>query len=326
MPRKKSQRKRELEAAAAANAQAGGAAAAAAKPPAKSVARGDGSKVAPAKTVTALTINRSYAEKYEAVKRKQEAGRLRDLGINLGTLDGDGDDDESSEEEEDEDEHAEQLTRRLDKEISETLAKIRARDPAIYNPKTQFYKTRRAKGGGGGGGGAAAAAVTDDDGGTSDVDSSTDSDDEPVAGWDAIARTALESVAPKPVHIKDYVRERLLEDGKLESDESDEEGPRARKGNAVPALRAALYDAEQVELKRSMVVTEMFRVGMTATTSSPSGSGPARTTRQRRRTLRPFRPRRAPRWRERTESSACFTPTLRTRRPTRRSTFSVSLC
>lgn len=253
MPRKKSQRKRELEAAAAANAQAGGAAAAAAKPPAKSVARGDGSKVAPAKTVTALTINRSYAEKYEAVKRKQEAGRLRDLGINLGTLDGDGDDDESSEEEEDEDEHAEQLTRRLDKEISETLAKIRARDPAIYDPKTQFYKTRRAKGGGGGGGGAVAAAVTDDDGGTSDVDSSTDSDDEPVAGWDAIARTALESVAPKPVHIKDYVRERLLEDGKLESDESDEEGPRARKGNAVPALRAALYDAEQVELKRSLV-------------------------------------------------------------------------
>lgn len=255
MPRKKSQRKRELEAAAAANAQAGGAAAAAAKPPAKSAARGDGSKVAPAKTVTALTINRSYADKYEAVKRKQEAGRLRDLGINLGTLDGGGDDDESSEEEEeeDEDEHAEQLTRRLDKEISETLAKIRARDPAIYDSQTQFYTARRAKGGGGGGDGAAAAAVTDGDGGTSDVDSSNDSEDEPVAGWDTIARTARESVAPKPVHIKDYVRERLLEDGKLESDESDEERSRAHKGNAAAAPHAALYNAEQVELKRSLV-------------------------------------------------------------------------
>lgn len=255
MPRKKSQRKRELEAAAAANAQAGGAAAAAAKPPANSAAHGDGSKVAPAKTVTALTINRTYADKYEAVKRKQEAGRLRDLGINLGTLDGGGDDDESEEEEEEEeeDEHAEQLTRRLDKEISETLAKIRARDPAIYDPKTQFYKTRGAKGGGGGGGGAAAAAVADGDGGTSDADDSTDSEDEPVAGWDTIARTALESVAPKPVHIKDYVRERLLEDGKLESDESDDEGPRARKANAAAAPHAALYNAEQVELKRSLV-------------------------------------------------------------------------
>lgn len=253
MPRKKSQRKRELEATAAANAEAGSAAAAAAKPLVPSAARGDGSKVAPAKTVTALTINRSYADKFEAVKRKQEAGRLRDLGISLGALDGGENDVESSEDEEEEDEHAEQLTRRLDKEISETLAKIRARDPAIYDPKTQFYKARGGKGGGGGGGGAATSAVTDGNGGTSDADSSTDSEDEPVAGWDTIARTALDSVAPKPVRIKDYVRERLLEDGKLESDESDEEGSRSRKGNAAAAPHAALYNAEQVELKRSLV-------------------------------------------------------------------------
>ncbi|KAK1870376.1 hypothetical protein I4F81_012838 [Pyropia yezoensis] len=145
MARKKSQRKRELEAAAAAKSHTGGTAAAAAKPLATSAARGDGSNVAPAKTLMGLTINRSYAEKYEAVKRKQEAGRLRDLGISLA------------------------------------------------------------------------------------------------------------AVAPKPVRIKDYVRERLLEDGKLESEESDEEVPRARKGSVAAAPHAALYNDEQVELKRSLV-------------------------------------------------------------------------
>lgn len=274
MARKKSQRKRELEAAAAAKSHTGGTAAAAAKPLATPAARGDGSNVAPAKTVMGLTINRSYAEKYEAVKRKQEAGRLRDLGISLAVLKGDDDDEEASrdeEDEEEEDEHAELLTRRVDKEISETLAKIRARDPAIYDPTARFYKAdeRGAKGGGGdqagasggatgdgtvgGSGGPAAAAATAGDGGSSDDDSSSDSEDEPVAGWDTVARTALEAVAPKPVRIKDYVRERLLEDGKLESEESDEEVPRARKGSVAAAPHAALYNDEQVELKRSLV-------------------------------------------------------------------------
>ncbi|GAB0496108.1 hypothetical protein MMPV_007418 [Pyropia vietnamensis] len=264
MARKKSQRKRELEAAAA-KSLTGGAAAAAAKPRATSTPRGDGVDVAPAKTTVGLSINRAYAEKYEAVKRKQEAGRLRDLGINLATLDGDDDSEEASgdEEEEEEDEHAELLTRRVDKEISETLAKIRARDPVIYDPTSRFYKAdmRGAKGGsgtpagasGGATGDAAAAAATADDGGSGDDDSSSDSEDEPVAGWEAIARTAREAVAPKPVRIKDYVRERLLEDGKLESEESDEEVPRTRKGGATAAPHVALYNAEQAELKRSLV-------------------------------------------------------------------------
>lgn len=274
MARKKSQRKRELEAAAAAKSDTGGATAAAAKPPATPTARGDGSKVAPAKTVMGLSINRSFAEKYEAIKRKQEAGRLRDLGVNLAALKRDDGDEEASgdeEEEEEEDEHAELLTRRVNKEISETLAKIRARDPAIYDPTARFYKAdkRGAKGGGGapagvsggaGGdgtagvsGGAASAAATAGDGGSSDDDSSFDSEDEPLAGWDTIARTALEAVTPKPVHIKDYVRERLLEDGKLESEESDEEVPRARKSSVAAAPHATLYNAEQIELKQSLV-------------------------------------------------------------------------
>lgn len=292
MARKKSQRKRELEAAAA-KSLTGGATAATAMPVATSTTRGDGSKVAPAKNKMELSINRSYAEKYEAVKRKQEAGRLRDLGINVATLDGDDADEEGSgeEEEEEEDEHAELLTRRVDKEISETLAKIRARDPVIYDPASRFYKadTRGAKDGsgtplgtsGGATGDAAAAAVTADDSVSSDDDSSSDSEDEPVAGWETIARAAREAVAPKPVRIKDYVRERLLEDGKLESDDSDEEVPRARKGGATATPHAALYNAEQADLKRSLMAAgessddDVVEKGVASKSAGDGGDGEA---------------------------------------------------
>lgn len=262
MARKKSQRQRELEAGAAARSHTGGAPAAAAEPPATPTAGGRGEKVAPAKTPVVLSIDSSFAKVYEAVKRKQEASRLRDLGINMSTLEGDDDDEDASgDSEEEEDEHAELLTRRVDREISETLAKIRARDPAIYDPTTRFYAAdeRAAKGGvdaqaGASGGAAGDGTAGVGDGASSDDDSSSDdSEDEPLVGWDTIARTALEAVAPKPVHIKDYVRERLLEDGKLESEESDEEVPRARKGGVAAAPHAALYNAEQVELKRSLV-------------------------------------------------------------------------
>ncbi|KAG0237987.1 KRI1-like family C-terminal-domain-containing protein [Mortierella sp. GBAus27b] len=103
-----------------------------------------------------LTINKGYADKYEASKRKQELSSIRDK---YGDLDEDrleliadrqhkygyskqadynyGSDESSDDEEEDE--HGELITPALDGQIMKTIGLIRSQDPKIYEATSHFF-------------------------------------------------------------------------------------------------------------------------------------------------------------------------------------------
>lgn len=145
-----------------------------------------------------LPINKQFAEKYETSKRLQ-------LLSNAPAALFHDSDDASSSSEEDEDEFGELLTKGIDRKVHETLDAIRRKDPKIYDSSTKFFDHDSAK----------------DDSDADSSESDDDSEEEPVAGWDTIAKAAQDD-APK-LTMKDYVRETLLRDGKL-SDGDDENG------------------------------------------------------------------------------------------------------
>ncbi|GMF35452.1 unnamed protein product [Phytophthora fragariaefolia] len=86
---------------------------------------------APGSPEAQLTVNRKFAQQFEARKRQEELAALERRGLP-------SDDDESDSESEDED--GEQLTRELDADISKTLRLIRRKDPAIYDPTIAFFR------------------------------------------------------------------------------------------------------------------------------------------------------------------------------------------
>jgi protein KRI1 len=165
-----------------------------------------------------LRINTDFADKYDAAKRKEILSNLP-----AGALD---DDNESSSDDEEEDEHAVLLTKKIDRLVHKTITALRTKDPSIYDKDTKFFEDD---------GDAevhcmdsTAAAADDDDkarsaSSESDAGEEYDSDDEPVAGWDAVAKAAEDDV-PKRLTLKDYVRENLLKDGRLSDSDSDDGG------------------------------------------------------------------------------------------------------
>ena len=97
-----------------------------------------------------LSINSSYAKRYEDIKRKQEIGHLEDKykanlqkkGITkIASKEGDEDSSDytDSESDEEEDDEGELLTPAVDAQILKTLSEIRARSEKVYDPSTKFF-------------------------------------------------------------------------------------------------------------------------------------------------------------------------------------------
>ncbi|EKM53575.1 uncharacterized protein PHACADRAFT_186206 [Phanerochaete carnosa HHB-10118-sp] len=95
-----------------------------------------------------LTINEHYAKAFEYRKEREELQRLKDK---YGSdVDEDEDEEEDSEEAESEDEDGEELTPAVDAAILRTLARIKRKDPSIYQADNDVFeeevkKTGKAK-------------------------------------------------------------------------------------------------------------------------------------------------------------------------------------
>lgn len=163
-----------------------------------------------------LSLNEKFAAQYEETQRRKLLQSAPPNLLQNGNVE--NDDESSSDTSDDEDDLGELLTKRIDRGVRETLDAIRAKDPRIYDSKTRFFGDDD----------------DNDDHGSDDTNSDTgkndsaaekdidvDSDDEPVAGWDAIAKAALSSA--QKLTIKDYVRESLLNRGTLSDGEDDDE-------------------------------------------------------------------------------------------------------
>ncbi|KAI0764323.1 KRI1-like family C-terminal-domain-containing protein [Trametes elegans] len=95
----------------------------------------DGSDV---EDVHTLTINEHYAKAYEYRKEREELAKLKEK---YGSDFEEGvDDEEDSEEAESEDEDGEELTPAVDAAILRTLARIKRRDPAIYQSEKDIFE------------------------------------------------------------------------------------------------------------------------------------------------------------------------------------------
>ncbi|KAJ4483775.1 KRI1-like family C-terminal-domain-containing protein [Lentinula aciculospora] len=84
-----------------------------------------------------LTINEHYAKAFQHKKEREE---LEQLKLKYGSDEEDDDSETDSEEDESEDEDGEELTPAVDAAILRTLARIKRRDPEIYNTKVGIFE------------------------------------------------------------------------------------------------------------------------------------------------------------------------------------------
>jgi protein KRI1 len=178
--------------------------------------------------VESLTINQSFAKKYETAKRKELLANLPAATF---------DEESSTDDEEDEDEHAVLLTKKMDRLVRNTIVALRSKDPSIYDKNTIFFEQERDDD---------ARAAEDSNSADSESGEGSgeeyDSNDEPVAGWEAIARAA-EGEATKGLTLKDYVRENLLADGRLSDSDSGDELEIQRDDGEVAGRKVRFEDA-----------------------------------------------------------------------------------
>eukprot|EP00299_Pterocystis_sp_00344_P019094 c9506_g1_i1.p1 GENE.c9506_g1_i1~~c9506_g1_i1.p1 ORF type:complete len:570 (-),score=177.13 c9506_g1_i1:45-1703(-) len=79
-----------------------------------------------------IKINSQFAQRMEHNRRREELQKLQAKGVSV-------DEDESESSSSDEDDDAELLTPEVDVTISKTLAMIKKKDPAIYDPAKKFF-------------------------------------------------------------------------------------------------------------------------------------------------------------------------------------------
>ncbi|KAI9063919.1 Krr1-domain-containing protein [Trametes sanguinea] len=87
-----------------------------------------------------LTINEHYAKAFEYRKEREELAKLKDK---YGSDIDEDDEDEDSEELESEDEEGEELTPAVDAAILRTLARIKRKDPAIYEKGKDIFEEEK---------------------------------------------------------------------------------------------------------------------------------------------------------------------------------------
>ncbi|KAI3652740.1 hypothetical protein MP228_002165 [Amoeboaphelidium protococcarum] len=93
-----------------------------------------------------LNVNEDYAKRFNYNKQREELHRLKDKyggGDDQYQL-GDGDSNDSSSEDEDEDDDAMEITADQEAQVLKTIAAIRTRDSAIYDPSHQFFQSQSA--------------------------------------------------------------------------------------------------------------------------------------------------------------------------------------
>lgn len=160
-----------------------------------------------------LRLNQKFAAQYDATQRRK---LLQSTSLN-GDDDADNPGSSSDSTSEDEDDLGELLTKRIDRRVQETLDAIRTKDPRIYDSKVRFFDDNEVTH-------TLHPEDSDSEGeneNAAEQNIDVNSDDEPVAGWDAIAEAAISSA--QKLTIKDYVRESLLNHENL-SDGDDEDG------------------------------------------------------------------------------------------------------
>ncbi|TNY18993.1 KRI1-like family C-terminal-domain-containing protein [Rhodotorula diobovata] len=160
----------------------------------------------------AFKVNDAFAEKYDQKKRTEELSKLQDKYGKDFQLGDDDEDDETDYSTDDDD--AELVTPEVDAAILRTLAKIRAKDPSVYDDGRNVFEEEEA---------ATAAARG--------------------SASSSKASRAKGSSSSKPVLLKDYQRARLLA-----NPEGDEALDDAADGGAVPQTHAE----EQRALKREI--------------------------------------------------------------------------
>jgi protein KRI1 len=149
-----------------------------------------------------LSINSSFAKRYDESKRKQEIGQLEDkYKANLQKKglkqqdSGSESDYTDSESDEEEDDDGELLTPAVDAQILKTLSEIRSRSDKVYDPSTNFF----------------------------DEAEISKMDQEWRKKHANTASSKISKSSKPAVTIKDYQRERLLSGKGLEAEDEDEE-------------------------------------------------------------------------------------------------------
>lgn len=153
-----------------------------------------------------ITINKTFAAKYQKFKECQELDKLKAKYGDVPL-----DEDSSSSEEEDDD--AEALTPQLEEDFLKTLSMIKSKDPKIYDKATEFFHKED--------------KVLD-------------------------ALKTSKKKAEKPLLLKDYERQRLLERGSkayLSDSDSENEEVSYFVDNKKPS--ELTYNEEQEEIKKS---------------------------------------------------------------------------
>ncbi|GAA5870321.1 hypothetical protein JCM16303_001963 [Sporobolomyces ruberrimus] len=124
-----------------------------------------------------FNVNKGFADKYETKKRTEELSKLQDkYGKDYQFGDLEGESEEDSEDLSDDDSDAEFVTPQVDAAILRTLARIKAKDPAVYEADRDVFEEEEMR--------TAAAAGS--------------------------AKTSKKASSSKPVLLKDYQRSRLL--------------------------------------------------------------------------------------------------------------------
>lgn len=151
-----------------------------------------------------LSINEEFARRFEHNKKRAELERLEEKYGKNSINQGDdvADEDEESSEDETEDDEGEFATEALDQEIAATLNAIRTKDPKVYNKQVKFFSEIEAQ---------------------------------PSEG------AGNAKTADKPMYLRDYHRQNLLNGGAIE--EQDEipyaQQQRALKKSLVDEMHAA---------------------------------------------------------------------------------------
>lgn len=155
---------------------------------------------------TSLSVNQTYAKKYEERKKKEELSQLQEKYRDTRRTARNGGDSDSSAEsastsDTDEDSDAELLTPGVETEIITTIQRIRNKDPVIYNTSTAFF---------------------------GDQDAEADDSNEAFKAQNH-GRSSESKRSEKPVFLKDILRTELLKHGGTRDVEADDDRQMLRK-------------------------------------------------------------------------------------------------
>ncbi|GAA5908312.1 KRI1 family protein [Sporobolomyces salmoneus] len=153
-------------------------------------------------------VNKGFADKYETKKRTEELSKLQDkYGKDYQFGDLEGESEEDSEDLSDDDEDAEFVTPQVDAAILRTLARIKAKDPAVYEPDRDVFEEEERR-----------TAEAAGNGSTK----------------------SKKSASSKPVLLKDYQRSRLLA-------ENPEDDPEFASSSSTPFIPTPAQEQAQLK-------------------------------------------------------------------------------